>query len=53
MILVISTVIMFLLYKLGSKLFKEHYYNSQLKTVYLILYFIIVCVLIRLSYLYF
>lgn len=53
MILIISAVIMILLYKLGNKLFKEHYYNSRLKTIYLILCFIIICVLIRLSYLYF
>ena len=53
MILIISAVIMILLYKLGNKLFKEHYYNSRLKTIYLILYFIIICVLIRLLYLYF
>lgn len=52
MILIISAVIMFLLYKLGNKLFKEYYYNSQLKTIYLILCFIIICVLIRLLYLY-
>ena len=52
MILIISAVIMFLLYKLGNKLFKEHYYNSRLKTIYLILCFIIICVLIRLLYLY-
>lgn len=52
MILIISAVIMFLLYKLGNKLFKEHYYNGPLKTIYLILCFIIICVLIRLLYLY-
>lgn len=52
MILIISAVIMFLLYKLGNKLFKENYYNNRLKIVYLILYFIIICTLIRLLYLY-
>lgn len=52
MILIISAIIMFLLYKLGNKLFKEHYYNNRLKTIYLILCFIIICVLIRLLYLY-
>nr|DAG00761.1 MAG TPA: hypothetical protein [Myoviridae sp. ctJ2i1] len=53
MILIISAIIMFLLYKLGNKLFKKHYYNGRLKIVYLILCFIIICVLIRLLYLYF
>lgn len=53
MILIISAVIMILLYKLGNKLFKEYYYNGRLKIIYLILCFIIIYILIRLSYLYF
>ena len=53
MIIFISVIIMFMLYELGNKLFKEHVYNKRLKAVYMILCFIITCVLIRLSYLYY
>lgn len=50
--IIISIIILSVLYMIGKILYNEYPNNHRIKTVYNILFIIIVCVLFRLLYLY-